>query len=440
MDRAAHQPLGRVYRWEIPGGDEAPRAVCDVVPLSNLIDWSPASRGLRGRFAVVYDAAVINLPGLGPGDSPRPTPVGDAMADERGNLMFDPGRGGGRIDKITVADPAFRSRYLQAARFGEVNTYFHVDRIAAYVGALLDELGAPALPPVTAVVNAHGAGVDVDGDANRDGRRCPDGRWVPFQGGHYRLPGLAARIPEDTPLSPDGEIHLGPGQKLARHGALAARAGGPYRANASHNPAIIFHEYGHHICRHTADFRANRRRPAGRQSNRKTALDEGSADYWTATMLGTPHIWFFHHRHDPTAPHRRSLVSRRTMADFAPGKTGDAHANGTIWAAALWDLRTEAIRREDGPQGGRRIDRLLLQALLLIGADGAGDRSANDDVPALVRARRSFRRAGAALLEADAILHQGALRDAIARVLAARGIHPEGSRLPAPFNATAATS
>jgi len=47
------------------------------------------------------------------------------------------------------------------------------------------------------------------------------------------------------------------------------------------------------------------------------------------------------------------------------------------------------------------------------------------------RARRSFRRAGAALLEADALLYRGALRDQIARVLAARGIRPEAAREPA---------
>jgi hypothetical protein len=164
-------------------------------------------------------------------------------------------------------------------------------------------------------------------------------------------------------------------------------------------------------------------------------------------LLGTPHIWFFHHASDPSAPHRRSLVSRKTMADQ---RRGDAHGNGTIWAAALWELRSGAIGRGATPDEGRRIDRLLLQALLLIGAreaamaEGEGDGDGHGDlavaaagdvvldrrVRACARARGSFRRAGAALLEADALLYRRAFRDEIARALAARGIRPEASREP----------
>jgi hypothetical protein len=298
-----------------------------------------------------------------------------------------------------------------------VNVYYHLDRAGAYVDGLLDEIGVGSLPRVTAVVNAHAATVD-EGDG-RDGRRCPDGRWVPFQGGHYRLPGPTARIPERAPVSPDGEIHLGPGQKLTGRGALAELVGGPYRANASHNPGIIYHEYGHHICRHTADFSGNRLRPRERQRNRKSALDEGTADYWTASLLGTPHIWFFHHASGATPPHRRSLLSTRTMAHYARGRASDAHANGTIWAAALWDVRAGIARRTARPDPGKAADRLVLQALLLLG-----------QTPEPPRLRRSFRRAAAALMAADALLYNGALRDVIAGALAARGIHPEASREP----------
>ena len=176
---------------------------------------------------------------------PRATPLGDARPDENGRLEFEPGRGGGRIDKVTLAEEGFRWRYVQASRFGEVNVYHHVDRMASQIHGLLAEVGAPPLPRVTAIVNAHHAAVDPDGP--RDGRRCPDGRWVPFQGGHYRLPGRTTRIREHAPVSSNGEIHLGPGQKLTSHGALARRAGGAYRVNAAHNPGIIYHEYGHHV-------------------------------------------------------------------------------------------------------------------------------------------------------------------------------------------------
>src|SRR5947209_70307 len=111
-------------------------------------------------------------------------------------------------------------------------------------------------------------------------------------------------------------------------------AGGSYRHNASHNAGILYHEYGHHINRHTADFRANALRPPHRQVNLKTAMDEGTCDYWAATMLGTPHIWAWHRRHDHQEVHPPWLTSSKTMADYDQSPVADADANGTIWAAA----------------------------------------------------------------------------------------------------------
>src|ERR1700730_6039301 len=83
--------------------------------------------------------------------------------------------------------------------------------------------------------------------------------------------------------------------------------------------------------RPTADYRANALPPPDQQNNRKVALDEGTCDYWAATMLGTPHIWAWHLRHDEQVTHPRSLSSSKTMADFVASPTADAHANGTIW-------------------------------------------------------------------------------------------------------------
>src|SRR5262249_28771785 len=195
---------------------------------------------------------------------------------------------------------AFQSRYIQASHFGEVNSYFHIDRIASYIDELLKHLGAPSVPQVKAVVNAHHAATEVD--SIRDGVRRGE-RWLPFQGGHYRLPSRRYDICEHAPLSPDGEIHLGPGWQLVEHGALVAAAGRRYRANASHNAGILYHEYGHHISRYTADFLGNALRSPRRQNNRKSAIDEGTCDYWAATMLGTPHIWYWHRRPHPEAFH-----------------------------------------------------------------------------------------------------------------------------------------
>ncbi|MBI3838450.1 MAG: M36 family metallopeptidase [Planctomycetia bacterium] len=342
--------------------------------------------------------------------APRAVPIGDAQPDENGQFVFEQGRGGGRMDKVVVADPDFRWRYIQASHFGEVNAYYHLDLIAAYIDSLLARLHAPPLPRVTAVVNAHHGATDQD-TANRR---------MPFQGGHYRLPSRSYDIPEPEPLSPQGEIHLGPGWKLTDHGALVEAAGSRYRANASHNAGILYHEFAHHLHRHTADFRANALRRPDRQDNRKSALDEGTCDYWAATMLGTPHIWAFHHRHDRHYVHPRSLTSARTFADYVEGSGADPHANGTIWGAALWNVRTHFANEET--DGEQQADLLVLQMLILMGQ--LVDPTVEVTAKSVRRARVAFSTGLAALLRADQILNAGCHRDTILRVFRSRGIQP----------------
>jgi poly-gamma-glutamate capsule biosynthesis protein CapA/YwtB (metallophosphatase superfamily) len=386
---------GRVYVWtpdssEMLGG----RVEKAVVPLPGLTADATGKPRLSGCLVCMRNGGWVNVPDSEGGI--RAVPIGDAQPDEQGNFCFEPGRGGGRMDKVTLADTDFRFRYIQASHFGEVNTYYHLHRIASYVEALLEELGAPKLPQVIAVVNAHHAATEACGI--RDGVRGTR-QWLPFQGGHYRLPSRSYDIPEPNPLSHDGEIHLGPGWQLLSDGALVRAAGDRYRANASHNAGIIYHEYGHHITRYTADFRGNALRSPNGQNNRKTALDEGTCDYWTAAMLETPHIWAWHRRHDEREVHARSLVSRKTMDDFDAGPKANPHTNGTIWAAALWDLRTELKRSAD--DGARKCDVLVLKTLLSIGqveADGAQE---------LRRVRADYSRALATLLEADKALYSG---------------------------------
>ncbi len=409
-------PRGRVYRWRPdPARPLGGVAEVAVVPLPNLLPTAGAPPRLRGAQVVVKNVGEINLPdGAG---APYPSALGDAWPDEAGDFLFQQGRGGGRIDKVALGAPDFRWRYVQAARFGEVNAYYHVDRIATYVNGLLQSIDRPPLPPLVVAVNAHHAATTLDAAGRRDGvagRR----QWLPFQGGHYRLSNRTTEVEELDPVSATGEVHLGPGWRLVEHGALAETAGGRYRANASHNPGIIYHEFGHHITRHTADLCANERRRPHRQDNRKTSLDEGVSDYWAATLLDTPHIWAFHHRHDAHLVHPRSLVSGKTMADHDPDPKADPHANGTIWAAMLWDLRTALARTE--PEGTWVADRLVLASLVGIGQIGRHDLGLRPRL--LEQARASFSTAAAALVEADENLHDGRHRSVIERCLSGRGI------------------
>lgn len=408
---------GRVYLWnQDPGRGLCGHLTASAEPLLRLQVGAGKRRSLSGRFVTVRNAGAVYEPDSS-GSAVRVVPLGDAQPDAAGDFLFEPGRGGGRMDKIALAEPDFRWRYVQASRFGEVNTYFHVDRIASHVQDLLLELGEPSLPRVTAVVTAHHAATEQNGV--RDGVRGRN-HWLPFQGGHYRLPSRRHALPEYHPIASNGEIHLGPGWQLLAQGALVNAAGGRYRANASHNAGIIYHEYGHHITRHSADFQANALRPEDRQSNRKTVMDEGTCDYWAATMLGTPHIWILHRRHDEDEIHFRSLASSKTMANYDHAPKADVHLNGTIWGAALWDFRTRLLATE--PDGARKSDLLVLKALLLMGK--LFPRWEKTTVESLRLARKSFQTGLTALLMADELLNAGRHREVLLETFAKRGIRP----------------
>ena len=425
---------GRVYLWT----DDSDRGLygrltATVLPLRHLDVSANEASGLSGRFVCVRNGGAVYEPDPTTKDV-RACPLGDARPDTEGDFLFEPGRGGGRIDKVVFSggsssrteylesgvpfpEPDFRWRYIQASRFGEVNTYFHVDCIATYIHELLGELGCAPLPRVTAVVTAHPATTEQDGI--RDGVRGRN-HWLPFQGGHYRLPRRRHDTPEYNPIASAGEIHIGPGWQLLEHGALVEAAGGRYRHNASHNAGIIYHEYGHHIVRHTADFRANDWGPSDQQSNRKTAMDEGTCDYWAATMLGTPHIWILHRRHDDDEIHVRSLTSCKTMEDYDIGPQADVHTNGTIWGAALWDLRTQLAATE--PNGIRKTDLLVLKALLLMGK--LTPRWQALSVASIRLARKNFDVGLTSLLLADEQLNRSQRRETILGIFGKRGIRP----------------
>lgn len=410
---------GLVYVWTLdPTNPLGGRVTKSSQPLLHLEGKREAR--LRGQHVRVRNGGLVNEPSENGGV--RGVPLGDAEPNQDGDFLFEPGRGGGRLDKVLLAAPDMRWRYSQASHFGEVNTYFHLDKIAAYVDQLLRQIEEPPLPQVTAVVNAHHAATQMD--SVRDGVRRDD-HWLPFQGGHYRLPSKRYEIPELFPLSTSGEIHLGPGRQLLHYGALFEAAGGPYRSNASHNAGIIYHEYGHHITRHTADFRANRYRSMDKQNNRKTALDEGFADYWAASILGAPNIWAWHHLHDRQTIHPRSLTSPATMADYDYRIRADPHKNGTIWAAALWDLR-ERLRLKD-QHAPQHVDLLVLKTLVLV-SQIPGEQG-KSGVGTICRARESYSTALAAFLEADKRLYSGLYQEPIRRSFAKRGIQPDANFL-----------
>src|SRR5947209_10226038 len=216
-------------RVRVPAGEPGPGQLCEV----ELEAAEVSQGGLR-------------MPGLYVADVRLP------LAD-RDDLRFDPRDGGGPL-----SDDDERA---EARAFGIVNVAFHVHRGLAWAAELLGR----ALPQLVVRIGVHA-----------DQRPA----WA---GGHYRLPADAySALSERHAVTPTGEIHLGYG------GSYLLFGGRRYFDAPSHNPGIVLHELGHHICRHTADFRLNYRRPAMRQANRKIPLDEGTSDYVAATLLGYP--------------------------------------------------------------------------------------------------------------------------------------------------------
>jgi hypothetical protein len=286
------------------------------------------------------------------------------VRDERGGqlfdgaaLVFDPAAGGGPLAG-QVAD-------RQARAFGVVNAAFHTQRALRYAADLLGH----ALPRLLVRIGMH--------DEPR--------RWG---GGHYRLPDPA--LPDEPEaMSPSGEVHLGGGRAF-----VAVPGRGRYFHAPAHNAAIVYHEAGHHLCRHTADFRLNRLRPPRRQANKKIALDEGTADLLTAVLLGAPDIYGWQRRAIPESDQRRRMLSPRwTMAHFRGGHDSDPHTDGTVWASACWSAR-ERVAAAGWPP--TRFDAMLVRGLELVG-DHGGSSLAEEEL----RGRRHFSRLLAAMVQAD---------------------------------------
>jgi hypothetical protein len=324
-----------------------------------------------------------------------------------GALRFDPAAGGVRTRENRLAGGAFNAAIAEAARFGMVNAFFHVRCAAAYMNGLLRQLGVPALPALHVVVSAH-AGSRVPGYAHRDGD-YRKGALHPLQGGHYRVSTRTTGVPEPLPVRPTGEVHLGPGRY---RGPFAGEPS--YLRNASHNLATIYHEYGHHLCRHTADFRLNAERLPEGQRNGKTGPEEGVCDYFAASLLGTGHPYGWYR------PQRGELRDPAAHRPPPAGGEADAHALGARWSTVFWRTRERLLERAciESP---RDHDLALVRALLRIGTTAT---------PPADRGRRRERAAKRAAPETAASAYLEALEteigahaaDVAARLLAESGL------------------
>jgi hypothetical protein len=108
------------------------------------------------------------------------------------------------------------------------------------------------------------------------------------------------------------------------------------------------------------------------------------------------------------------------MEDFDTGPRADVHTNGTIWGAALWDLRTQMAAKE--PDGIRKTDLLVLKALVLMGK--LTPRWQETSVASVRLARKNFDVGLTSLLLADEQLNRSQNHKTILEIFSKRGIHP----------------
>lgn len=350
--QTASSVTGRFYAVDVDrDGEVRVRLIEDEIGDVEVLDGCLVGNDVRvsTRAVLVVAAADGSLRGR----PVEPIEVGAA------GLCFDPSDGGIRPRENRRARGAFNRFVAEANNFGMVNAFVHTRRAAAVVNALLAEAGGERLPRLEVVVGAH-SGSKLPGYASGDGdRRSRELR--PLSGGHYRLSTRTSGVPEPVRVAPSGEVHLGPSRYRKPFAGSAA-----YLRNAAHNPAIIAHEFGHHLCRHTADFRLNAERAGDKQRNGKTGIEEGVSDYFAAALLGSgrPYGWYRADRGRRRDPELLRHTSSREHGD-------GAHGVGAIWAAAWWRCRLD-VSAAGCLRSEVDHDRVLLRALLAVGEIGRG--------------------------------------------------------------------
>ena len=174
----------------------------------------------------------------------------------------------------------------------------------------------------------------------------------------------------------------------ASDGALHFGDGG---VDDAEDPDIIVHEYAHALQQDQIPYWG------GGEMN---AIGEGFSDYLAASRFAEESI-------DPACIAERDSQAYVSKAPFCLRRvdrnrqypvdlSGDAHQDGEIWSRVLWDLRTEL--------GATAADRLALES--------------NYYLPAAA----TLVDAGQALLDADAMLNNGAHSDTIRHALMRRGL------------------
>lgn len=194
----------------------------------------------------------------------------------------------------------------------------------------------------------------------------------------------------------------------------------PY-LSTGHDPTVIGHELGHVIF--------NRMRAArSLKGYQWFAVNEGYADYFSASYHESPLIGDAWQSSRLTAPYLRRLTDDPSIRD--PKVLASAHAFSVVWSSLLWRIRTALI--ESGTSSRSEFDRAVLLSIAHLG-EGGGSRL-GDAATALLKAvhesghfdwdgivHSAFRQAGVELVAEELALapSQGSATD---------GTEPVGTR------------
>ncbi len=379
---------GSVYVWEPCDSDFTGGRVHLAEVELPYLSQRTGRYGLRGRYV-----DVISHPGM---EEDWPTgQMGEVSPDEDGNFSFGPS-GGGVCGGLESREAA--------ARFGQVNVYYHVSLMSQRINDVLRSLGVGPLPKVRAIVNARR-------QKQRPSSPEDTSRWVPVKGARYRYPARMENL-DDFSIPLCGELLFGPGHRVTEEGWLPRISGSAYLCDPSHDAGMIYQAFGLHVVRHTADVQADRLRAPRAAFSRPDALEYAVSTYLAAAMLSSPHVWCWHARHDAEFVPADSLANdaRIDDDDMQPQEALVAQAV----AGAMWDLH-KAFRGHEFA-----CMELVVGALLQLGR-----LSDSPFAPSRVRTRaiRSSPRSFAScLLHADRVRSGGLCERLIREIFEKRGI------------------
>ncbi len=129
----------------------------------------------------------------------------------------------------------------------------------------------------------------------------------------------------------------------------------PYMGTG-HDPTVVGHELTHAIFNHLRGGKSL-------DGFQWTAVNEGYADYFSASYFSEPRIGRIWKVAGTTVQHLRAIDGKPTTAD--PTLITEAHLFSTVWSSTLWRVRNRLLAEQQAL--ATDIDRMILLSILYLG-------------------------------------------------------------------------